>query len=903
MRQFLLLFVLCIALSAQAQVVINEISAANLNGIPDNFGEYEDWIELYNNGANAVNLSGYYLSDNPNNPEKWALPATNLAAGAFLHVWSSDRDDATNIGNLHTNFKITQTQNESVLLRDPAGNIADQFDFDVPLQVGHSYGRTTDGAPTWSVFDNPSIAGSNNFSTPHTYANKPQIGIAAGLYASAVTVTVIADAGTEIRYTTNGDEPIATSTLYTGPISISTTKVLKARAYGTGAVLPSLIETNTYFIADAFTVPVISISGRDLPDLLNGGWGDPSGCFELFSPEGALIDECDGSFNKHGNDSWAYDQRGVDFISRDQMGISDAIYNQIFPTVTDRERFQRLILKPAANDNYPLAPGAGAHIRDAYVHHLSQRAGLELDERSYEPCLVFLNGEYWGVYEVREKVDDSDYTKYYYGQGEKWIDFIKTWGGTWEEYGTWDDWYPLRDYILNNDMSVQANYEYVKTQFEVQSLIDYMVLNTYVVCQDWLNWNTAWWRGRNPDGDAKKWRYALWDEDATFGHYINYTGIPNSTPTADPCDIEQITSDGQGHVAMVESLMENEEFHSLYVNRFADLNNTYFSCDYMITLLDSLIDRIEPEMQRQIDRWGGSYSGWQNNVQELRDFINDRCPQIDGGIVDCYEVTGPVTVTVNIEPVGSPNQVKVNTIIPETYPFVGDYFVPVGMNFAAVPADGWAFSHWEVANNIFAPNASADTISLAFEQSDVLTAYFVAFQPCQAPAQIDIDSSMSSIGLNWNNVSSAISYEIRYRKTGDPAWLDLGVVNSDYIIPSLEACTPYEVEIRTICGFSVGEYTHLDLQTACTVGTSDPRTGATLQVSPNPFGHFLDLGITLPQPESVAVRLLAADGRIVSEQRTQATQIRINTDQLPAGIYLIQVLGARTQLTQTVVKQ
>ena len=193
--------------------------------------------------------------------------------------------------------------------------------------------------------------------------------------------------------------------------------------------------------------------------------------------------------------------------------------------VKDREEYQRLIFKAAANDNYPYS--GGGHIRDAYVQTLSHLADLKVDERTNESCILYLNGEYWGVYEYREKVDDLDFTTEYYDQPRHFVDFMKTWGGTWVEYGSNDDWAPLVNFITSEDMTVDANYEYVQSVFNTMSMIDYVLLNSFVVCADWLNWNTAWWRGRHPDGSGKKWRYALWDMDNTFGHGANYTGIPS----------------------------------------------------------------------------------------------------------------------------------------------------------------------------------------------------------------------------------------------------------------------------------------------------------------------------------------------------------------------------------------
>ena len=140
----------------------------------------------------------------------------------------------------------------------------------------------------------------------------------------------------------------------------------------------------------------------------------------------------------------------------------------------------------------------------------------------------------------------------------------------------------------------------------------------------------------DPNGDKKKWRYTLWDMDATFGHYINYTNVPNTTPTADPCDPSSLNDPGsQGHVPIWNALLTNQEFFDDYINRWCDMKNTYFDCTYMINYLDSLINIIDPEMPGQITRWGGgTYVDWQQNVQDLRDFINQRCSTINASFVN-----------------------------------------------------------------------------------------------------------------------------------------------------------------------------------------------------------------------------------------------------------------------------
>ncbi len=734
MRIYIILTFLLFSISIYGQVVINEFSAANRNDVQDNFNEYEDWIELYNTSSSTVDISGYYLSDNPSVPLKYQIPAgTTISANGFRLIWCSKRDVVVG-NNVHTNFKITQTQmSEDIILSNTIGTLVDSHPIDIPNQKNHSTGRTTDGGPDWGVMLNPT-PGSPNTNVNQTYAETPGFDQLAGFYTGSVTVTVSTmDPTLTVYYTTNGDEPTNTSAIYTSPLTFTSTTPLRAIAYsGNSNIPPSFIKTKTFFVNETHTVPVISAVGGTIPVLFGGNDNiEPEGHLELFDETGDRVADAAGTYDKHGNDSWAYDQRGVDFVTRDQFGYDYAVKDKIFDNKA-RTKFQRIMIKAAANDNYSFEMG-GAHIRDGYVHELSQRANLEMDERTYKPAVLYMNGQYWGLYEIREKVDDSDFTEYYYDQERKDVQYIKTWGATWARYGgqqALDDWGVLQNFIVNNNMAVPANYASVTDSLNVLSLIDYIILNTHVVCKDWLNYNTSWWRGKNQLGGAKKWRYTLWDMDASFGHYINYTGIPNDSPNADPCDnTSPSIDDPEGHTDMLTSLLDNPDFYALYINRYADLNNTYFTCDSMIGILDEMINVIDPEMQRQIARWGGSYNGWLNNVQDLRDFINTRCTVIDSGIDTCYAVDGPYDLTVIVDPPGS-GDVRVNTIIPSNYPFVSDYFSGIPLTLTALPATGNTFIDWTPNNATLNPNNLATQITFDLTVPDTIIARFMVNSSC-----------------------------------------------------------------------------------------------------------------------------------------------------------------------------
>lgn len=720
---------LLFAAPANAQLKINEYSCANTTSVPDNFGNYEDWFELYNPGASAVNLAGMYLSDDAGNPTKWAIPSGSVSAGGFVKIFASGVGQVVGV-NIHAGFKLTQCKPEQILIADATGNIVDSLTLR-RNQENHSWARTTDGGATWGVCT-ASTPGMSNSGVLQGYATKPTLSQAPGFYPGSISVNITSpDAGVTIRYTTNGTEPTASSTAVSGPVNISATTVLRARAFSSNAaILPSFIESNTYFINVTHSVDIVSIYSDDLMTLMNGDWNsEPVTGFELFDKTSShtFCAEATGNTNKHGNDSWAYDQRGIDFVVHDEFGYDYAVRYPIFRR-TQRSKFQRLILKAAANDNYPFETG-GAHIRDAFCHDLSQAADLHLDERSWEPCVLYCNGQYWGVYDLREKVDDQDYTDYYYNQPDQnnQLQFLMTWGGTWSQYGggqAQTDWNAFVSFVTTNNMTTAANWHYVDSVYNWKSLADYVILNSYAVTSDWLNWNTGWWRGLDPAGGANKWRYILWDNDATFGHYINYTGIPDTSPNADPCNPETLPDPGgEGHIPILNKLTTNPIYQQWYVNRFIDLLNTSLQCDTVRAHLASMIGEIQPEMQGQCTRWSGSYATWQANVAALDNYIDARCTGLTQGFIDCYSLTGPYNITVDVQPPGS-GEVDLNSIHLDQFTWSGQYFGGIPVILQATPtSSAYTFDHWGMSDSP-TPSTTDDSVGVNLTQAQTITAYF-----------------------------------------------------------------------------------------------------------------------------------------------------------------------------------
>jgi len=713
MKRFLLVLVTLVTVSAYSQVLVNEYSASNRDVWVDNYGDDPDWFELYNTTAAAINLEGYHLTDNPDNLDKWIIPAgLTVGANQTIRIWASGRGE-TDGTNHHADFKLTQMKQEWIILSDAGLNIIDQVWIENPNKLGHSTGRLTDGSATWGVFENPT-PGAPNTGAAVDYAPKPEFSVDAGFYGGAQNLTLTTDAGFDIRYTLDGTEPTDASTLYTGAITINDVTTVRAKSFPTGGAdyLEGFTVTNTYFVGVTHTFSTFSVSGQ--LDIWGagggqgggggGGWGGGGGphrvSVEWFDDNGQRQWQLEGEMRRHGNDSWAYDQRGMRLHVHDEYGYANKIDYQMF-SVKDRSDFDVIIIKAAGSDNYNDGPPTSAHLRDGWVQTVSHIAELEVDERTYEHCINYLNGEYWGVYEYRERID-SDFTAHYYDNNGGEIDMLEQWGGVDVEYGTLNNWEDTYDFITTNDMGVQANYEQALQLINKESFIDYMILNTFFVNSDWLNWNTKWWQGLDPD-NPMPWRYCLWDMDNISDLGQNYTGWSSTgwqSPTV--CEVAEVFGTGSswnadvGHSEIYRNLLLNESFFEDYINRYSDLLNGALHCDALTAVLDQFEAEMLPEMQAQSDRWGGSVADWQDNINEIREFNCNRYEFVYEVIPDCFpELDGPYDVTVQVN--GGVGELYFSTtqVVDQ---FSGTYFGGINIDLEAVETCGSTFTGWTVVS-------------------------------------------------------------------------------------------------------------------------------------------------------------------------------------------------------------
>jgi hypothetical protein len=752
-----ILLLLFFSQSVFAQVVINEYSASNFSTFPNSLGIYSDWIELHNTGNNEVNLNGYYLSEDDNNPKKFKInDDLIIMPKSYVRIYASGRNITVkdSIGNLevHTNFNITQSkQNQDILiLLNRLGKVADYTKIR-RTQLGQSVGRFPDGSKTWNIFENGTPGSGNSGKSFSKFAETPTFSLNGGFFDKNIRVAIGSkQKNVKLYYTLDGSEPNLKSKIYETPLDIDKTTVLKAIAVSNDkSIHPSFLNYATYFINEQTPLMVVSISGTDsLLALANGNKElRPFGSVEIFK-EKKLVASAYGEFNKHGEDSWINNQRALDFECVDGMGYANELRSKLFK-LSERDRFQKVMFRPSGDDNYPDGSGTkggGAHLRDAFIQNLVKKSDMQLDVRTGEKMILYINGKYWGVYDLREKINDRDYTDLYYNQDRKDVQMLMTWGTTESKFDkpeALDYWEDVHLFVKDHDLSIPENYQIIEEQVDLISFADYIIANTATVTTDWINYNTAWWRGLNMSGDKKKWRYTLWDNDATFGYYYNYTGLPDTSPNAKPCDIYEIieqisqtisveeltksegitfenivslaemgfiklnvdstlvtyeipSADLNGHILMLKKLMENKKFRDLFLNRYTDLINRTFNKDSMLAYLNEQYMLIKPEMPRHIKRWGGTVEEWEKNVQNLKDFITKRDPGLKNGLKTCYDLQGPFKLAISSEQNNLVN-LKINSLDINKLPYSGIYFGGLENQIEAIFSDSskHQFKSWK----------------------------------------------------------------------------------------------------------------------------------------------------------------------------------------------------------------
>jgi hypothetical protein len=817
---------------------INEVMAANTDTLRDGDvedpdsgsqgGAYSDWIELYNSGDQAINLEGYTLSDSS---ATWKFPTGTVPAKGYLLVWASDKNKVAKDGQLHSNFKISSS-GEALTLRTADGSVVDTVTT-VALKDNESYGRKTDGSQEWVVFSQSTPLKENVFS-PETVAVKdPVFSHKGGFYTSAFELRLTSDeAGINIYYTLDGSDPVpgAEGTIeYQGPITVKSRagdpnvismisnissdpwdkwkepvgELFKCTTIRAVAVREngkrSRTITNSFFVdkdmKTRYNLPVISLvtDPKNLFDDTDGiyvnenyekkgdEWERPVH-IEFFEKDGTLAFSQNSGLRINGGASRKIPQKSFRLYADHGYDDSNKYKYEVFPGLKKRgngkklDSFSRLVLRNAGNDY----GWTGAMFRDGLMQGLVSH--LKLDTLAFRPSVVFLDGEYWGIYNIRERYD-GEYLESHYNLDKDKAVILDVWETPEVQQGSGSDWKlyseDVIDYLKANSITDEETYNYIKTKIDIENYINYNVAEIFFGNYDWPGNNTTIWKYKTDDGGYHpeapygldgRWRWMLRDTDFGFGLYqksVDFDTLAFATADVPETGVYAYAN-AEWAVFLLKTLLKNTEFRNQFINTFADQLNTSFDPVRVNKKVDELKAGIEAAMPEHVNRWrvlslkstSPGELTWYDNIQTIKSYANNRPSRVRQHILKKFKedgVTGTTEINVNTDT--TQGYVRINSIdIKSSTPGVTDpanwsgiYFKGVPVTLKAIPEKGYKFDRWEGVEGII---PTSESITFNPDENINIRAVFKPDGPAVSPTPADPAGFKISGYVNPDLVSS-----------------------------------------------------------------------------------------------------------------------------------------------------
>jgi hypothetical protein len=990
MRQFIfcLLFLL-LPVKLFPQLLINEFSSANISGLADEDGEYNDWIELFNNSSSAINLAGYHLSDEASLLKKWTLPAISLKPLSYILIFASDKnrtaipvnyktiiprgaewkyiiptaeqgnswkntgfnatswktgksgfgygdnDDSTvlnsvlsvyirkefNIANLgeiselvlsidyddgfiayingheiarsnigtgttvpynqsapsareaviynsgfpsnfiisdpkallvegtnviaiqchnagstsddfslipmvtigrsildtydsvpdyiklkgrklHTNFKI-KGEGETLVLSKPDSSVIDSVSR-VEMMANLSYGRKPDGTKSWFYFAVPS-PGSPNSSRGFSLMIIDTVLFSAkgGYYPGGLKLQLSSTQHSDsIYFTLDGSEPTSLSTRYTGPISVSGSKVIRARSLKSDR-LPGGISTNTY-VTKRHKLPVVCISTdpRNLWDYYTGiyvlgpnasttspyfganfwqNW-EKKAHMELYDTLGNKQIDQDIGIKIFGAYSRARPQKSLALYARSEYGKGSFDY-KVFKD-KPIEKFEALVLRNGGND------WGQAMMRDGLTSTLVR--DMDIDRQAFQPAVIYLNGEYWGIQDIREKINSNYLAENHFVDPDN-VNLLVSNATIIEGSNT--GYNQINAFLNINTLESSQNYLQVKNKIDINNYFQYQLSQIYIDNRDWPGNNIKYWNTNDP---GSLWRWIMYDTDFGFGYKGSTAYSYNTLDWALVPDAAS-GSNRPWATLLFRRMVSNTGFRNEFVNQYADRINRNFSPERVTFVIDSIIRVYQPEMGDHLTRWNLTNDKLLSSYSVVKSFAVNRPEFARSHLRTKFGLGEPLQIKVEINQPGL-GTVKVNSIIPYNFPFTGIYFKDLPIKLTAIPSPGYRFVRWEMGS------ITSQSVTMDYNMASPASfrAVFEAARLTDIKIvinEINYKSSPSRDTKDWIELHNAGKATVNLRN-----WvLSDGGPESGFIIPSDYILAPgmYVVVCRDLAAFRI----------------------------------------------------------------------------------------------------
>ncbi len=740
--------------SYEDKLFINEIMIYNRNSLKDHDGDYSDWIELYNKSEEEINLAGFGLTDNTDNLFKWTFSDVVIKPHSYLLVWTSGKNKNIDINDLHTNFSLGTTD-DVVVLSNPDGswsNIALIEDTGENI----SYGRIPDGGEKFNTFHEGTPRTSNDLDSLIDGINakrleQPTFSMDGGVYLTGFWLSMTTNIeGASIYYTIDGEEPSKESLLYKKPIFIdknnNNATVIRAIVSKDG-YQESNILTHSYFVNESLYnsnhIPIVSIvtdpynlfdykkgiyvSGRIYDEWLERNSEIISNIPANYTQKGkewerkAHIEIFNGDNNKVMNQNIGIRISGG--FSRAKIIKSLSLYARTsyddmnffrydFSNNGDKSHIlslSKLVLRTPSTD------ALGSFFRDDLIQGFISD-DLNLDTQKSNTCIVYINGEYYGIQSIKEGYN-KEYLSSYYNIPTNDVVILKNPTGTAgievNEGIIGDEMHynRMHNFIASNDMSIQSNYDFVKTLLDVDNFIEYNILQIYSGNRDWPGNNVKVWRERTEKynetatyGRDGRWRWLVFDLDYGLGLYSKEHSIRYNFDMLDFATKEDgpIWPNPPWATIMLRSLLKNNDFKTRFINTFADRLNTIYSEEHVLNEITRYKNTYSNYVDEHIKRWNifkNDITIWESEIKILEDFAFNRPKYVREHIINHFNLTGLYQLHIEQSEGGF---VKVNSIKVDNTTWNGVYFKGIDIELEAIPEDGYQFVSWngdKISNN------------------------------------------------------------------------------------------------------------------------------------------------------------------------------------------------------------
>ena len=573
-------------------IVISEAAVKNFTQYVAGNSSDCDWVEIRNVSDAPVLLSDYYLSDKDEEPFRWQLPEETLAPGAYILFVCEPYGSGFYGSTPCTGFSLGSSH-EQLYLTSAEGELVDYASLrDIP--AGGSYGRM-DGEAGFFYFLTPTPA-RPNVGGQRRVSAMPTALTDDGVFEGVDSVTLELAGDGVLRYTVNGSAPTEKSELYTGPVEITQTCVVSVRSFEEGA-LPSRPLVLSFILNEGHELPVASFTAEDFREFesnYNAGSKlyEMPGTLSFYRGDERFTINCGVTLN--GETSLSMPKKNMAVRFRGAYG-APVLEHDIFGG--GATSFTDLLLR-AGQDQYQSV------IRNELAQSLAEKADTAVVNQRSIFCVLYLNGKYAGLYTIKERPNASLYAAVA-GVEKDDVECIEA-PAPYES-----DFYNATVAFVNrNDMSLAENYERFCEVVDIDSLIDWLILEGFCANTDVTSGNLRYARSDQADG---KWHLLFYDLDAAFrSFYSIQTNLLNGY--------------GESHIQVASfsvPLMKNEAFRDQLLSRAAELLRGPLSNEAVLEEIDRMADEIRSEVQRDFKRYYREPASWERAIEELKSMIRD----------------------------------------------------------------------------------------------------------------------------------------------------------------------------------------------------------------------------------------------------------------------------------------